>query len=159
MAQVLSNPEKKSRSEWVELTANAVHELARAVDKQARLSRKSYQQYGITENQGAILRLLLQGGPQSAIALSKRLYVTPSNMTGIIDRLETKGLILRSRQIDRRFIDIQLTEKGERLIQNLPDPLDVKLKWAVEKSEIQIPLFTLYTGIRSILDYIKSIES
>jgi len=148
-----------SRSEWVDLTAGAVQELSRAVDMQARQSRKSYQQFGITENQGAILRFLKQYGPQSAIELSKRLYVTPSNMTGIIDRLETKGLISRTRQKDRRVMDIGLTEKGERLVQNLPDPLELKLRWAVKQSENQIALPTLYAGLRSVLDNITSHKS
>ncbi len=145
--------------DWVELTAQAVHELSRAVDMQARQSRKSYQEFGITENQGAILRFLMQYGPQSAIELSKRLYVTPSNMTGIIDRLETKGLISRTRQKDRRVMDIHLTEKGLNLIQSLPDPVDVKLRWAVQKSEALIPLPTLYAGLKSVLDNIMSHES
>ena len=156
MAQAISTPENTPQTDWIQLTAQTVHELARAVDMQARQSRKSYQQYGITENQGAILRLLLVDGPQSAIALSKRLYVTPSNMTGIIDRLETKGLINRTRQKDRRVMDIHLTEKGQTLIQNLPDPVHVKLRWAVQKSESQIPLPTLYAGLRSVLENIMS---
>ncbi|WP_051564514.1 MarR family transcriptional regulator [Desulfovermiculus halophilus] len=156
MALPISPSNGMPSTDWIKLTAQTVHELARAIDMQARQSRKSYQQYGITENQGAILRLLLVDGPQSAIALSKRLYVTPSNMTGIIDRLETKGLINRTRQRDRRIMDIHLTDKGQQLIQNLPDPVEVKLRWAIEQSESQIPLPTLYAGLRSVLDHITS---
>ena len=147
-------------TQWVELTAATVQELVRAVDMQARQSRKTYQQFGITENQGAILRFLLQDGPQSAIELSKRLYVTPSNMTGILDRLETKGLVSRTRQKkDRRIMGIQVTEKGKRLVQNLPDPLEVKLRWAVQESESEIPIPTLYAGLKSVLDKIKTHRS
>ena len=156
MAQAIPRSENTAQIDWVQLTAQTVHELARAVDMQARQSRKSYQQYGITENQGAILRLLLVDGPQSAIVLSKRLYVTPSNMTGVIDRLETKGLISRTRQKDRRVMDIHLTEKGYNLILTLPDPVDVKLRWAVQKSESLIPLPSLYSGLKSVLENIMS---
>ena len=160
-AQAQNDHHLKSRenamTQWVELTVATVQELVRAVDMQARQSRKTYQQFGITENQGAILRFLLQDGPQSAIELSKRLYVTPSNMTGIIDRLETKGLVSRTRQKkDRRIMGIQVSEKGKRLLQNLPDPLEVKLRWAVQESESEIAIPTLYAGLKSVLDKIKA---
>ena len=156
MAQTVQSTNTTSEINWVEWTAEVVQELSRAVDMQARQSRKSYQEFGITENQGAILRFLEQYGPQSSIQLSKRLYVTPSNMTGIIDRLETKGLINRIRQRDRRVMDIHLTEKGYGLIQNLPDPVDVKLRWAVQKSETQVSLPSLYAGLKLVLDNIMS---
>ena len=156
MVQAVQPTNETPRYEWVELTAGAVQELSRAVDMQARQSRKSYQKFGITENQGAILRFLVQYGPQSAIELSKRLYVTPSNMTGIIDRLETKGLINRTRQKDRRVMDIHLTEKGQRLIQSLPDPVEVKLRWALEQSEAQVSLPALYAGLKLVLEHIMS---
>lgn len=156
MAQYVQYSQDLGENDWVELTAEAVQELTRVVDMQARQSRKSYQKFGITENQGAILRFLMQYGAQSAIELSKRLYVTPSNMTGIIDRLETKGLINRTRQKDRRVMEIQLTEKGERLIQNLPNPLDVKLRFAVQESESHIALPILYAGLKSVLNNIKA---
>ena len=156
MAQTVQSTNTTSEINWVEWTAEVVQELSRAVDMQARQSRKSYQEFGITENQGAILRFLVQYGPQSSIQLSKRLYVTPSNMTGIIDRLETKGLINRIRQRDRRVMDIHLTEKGYGLIQNLPDPVDVKLRWALQKSETQVSLPSLYAGLKLVLDNIMS---
>jgi DNA-binding MarR family transcriptional regulator len=53
------------------------------------------------------------------------LYVTPSNITGVIDRLEKKRLVERVRKVgDRRVALIQLTESGETLSKKLPDPIE-----------------------------------
>jgi DNA-binding MarR family transcriptional regulator len=45
--------------------------------------------------------------------ISDRLFVTPANITGIIDRLESKGLLKRTAHHgDRRATIIELTPKG-----------------------------------------------
>jgi DNA-binding MarR family transcriptional regulator len=44
--------------------------------------------------------------------------VTVSNLTGIVDRLEEKKLVLRKRdENDRRVVHVILTEKGTKLYQ------------------------------------------
>jgi len=91
-------------------------------------SEKMSRQFGLTGSQSGVLRILLANGPLSSAALSRRLYVTPSNMTGVIDRLEKKGLVERVRKEgDRRIALIMLTEKGDELSRSLPDPIEKKL--------------------------------
>ena len=91
-------------------------------------SCKMSRRFGLTGPQGSVLRTLIQYGPLSSAELSRKLFVTPSNMTGIIDRLEKKGHIERIRkQDDRRVILISLTEKGGRLGKNIPDSIEKKL--------------------------------
>ena len=52
--------------------------------------------------------------------LAAALNVTPSNVTGIIDRLVEQELVSRTENpADRRMLMLQLTEKGETLIANL----------------------------------------
>jgi DNA-binding MarR family transcriptional regulator len=52
--------------------------------------------------------------------LAKALKVTPSNVTGIIDRLSEQDLVLREdNPQDRRMLMLKLTSKGEKLISNL----------------------------------------
>ena len=103
----------------------AIRRLVKAVYMDTyRMSR----QYGLTGSQSGVLRSLIQEGPQSSADLSRQLHVTPSNITGIIDRLEKKGLVERIRKEgDRRIALIELTEKGEALSQQLPDPIEIKL--------------------------------
>ena len=103
----------------------AIRRLNRAVYLDA--SRTS-REFGLTRSQSGVLKILLMHGPLSSADLSRKLYMTPPNMTGIIDRLEKKGLVGRNRQLlDRRVVLITLTESGEDLSRRLPDSIERKL--------------------------------
>ena len=54
---------------------------------------------------------LLHGGPQSAGAIATATGLTPAAVTALIDRLEARGLLTRTRSIeDRRKVVIEATE-------------------------------------------------
>ena len=90
-------------------------------------SQKMSKQYGLTGPQSLVLRLLIKKGSLSSADLSRQMYVTPSNITGIIDRLEKKGLVERIRkQGDRRVALITLTGSGQQLGETIPDPIEKK---------------------------------
>lgn len=105
------------------------------VDQLRRLVRvvwldswKIGKQFGLTGPQSGVLRILAAAGPMSSVELSRRLYVTPSNITGIIDRLEKKELVERFRkQGDRRVVMVGLTGQGGQLASQLPDPIERQL--------------------------------
>ena len=51
--------------------------------------------------------------------IGEKMMVTVSNLTGIVDRLEEKGVVARQRDAhDRRVIRVRLTEKGSKLYKN-----------------------------------------
>ena len=111
-----------------EITINeivgAIRRLVRAVYLD---TAKMSKQFGLTGPQSAVLRILVKKGPISSAELSRKLYVTPANITGIIDRLEKKGLVERTRKDgDRRIALITLTESGMNLGKTLPDPIENK---------------------------------
>jgi len=99
-----------------------VRRLVRAVYLDAsKISRR----FGLTAAQNAVIRCLHSEGPISSAELSRKLFVTPSNITGIIDRLEKKDLVARVRQeSDRRVVMITLTQTGKKLGRALPDPVE-----------------------------------
>ena len=100
----------------------SVRRLVRAVYLD---SRKISKQDNLTGPQSSVLRSLLKYGPTSSADLSRTLYVTPSNITGVIDRLEKKAMVERVRKVgDRRVALIRLTETGEALSKKLPDPIE-----------------------------------
>ncbi len=102
----------------------SVRKLVRAVYTD---SQKMSKQFGLTAPQSAVLRLLVSRGGLSSADVSRLLYVTPSNITGIIDRLVKKGLVERVRKNgDRRVALITLTEAGRALSSTLPDPIEQK---------------------------------
>ena len=104
---------------------SAIRKFVRAVSLDAF---KMSKEYGLTGPQSSVLRTLVKEGQLSSASLSRRLYVTPSNITGIIDRLEKKGLVERTKKEgDRRVALITLTKSGSELSNSLPDPIEKKL--------------------------------
>jgi len=51
--------------------------------------------------------------------IGEKMMVTVSNLTGIVDRLEEKGVVGRERDVrDRRIVRVRMTEKGAKLYKN-----------------------------------------
>jgi len=56
------------------------------------------------------------------------MMVKSSTVTGVVDRLEKKGLAERMRNSpDRRMITIQLTHTGKKLAEHAPPPIQQKI--------------------------------
>lgn len=71
---------------------------------------------GLTFSQAHALRLLDRDQPTPMNALAGRLLCDASNVTGIADRLESRGLIeRRAVEEDRRVKGLVLTDAGEEL--------------------------------------------
>jgi DNA-binding MarR family transcriptional regulator len=69
---------------------------------------------GLTVPQAALLREL--GSPLAMNKVAGRLHCDASNVTGIVDRLEGRGLVERRvRAGDRRVKEIALTPEGRRV--------------------------------------------
>ena len=48
--------------------------------------------------------------------IGEKMMVTVSNLTGIVDRLEEKGIVVRERDAqDRRVVRVKLTDKGSKV--------------------------------------------
>jgi MarR family transcriptional regulator, organic hydroperoxide resistance regulator len=70
----------------------------------------------LTPVQGHALRLLDPERPLAMSALADALFCHASNVTGIVDRLEARGLVERQTgRADRRVKTLALTEAGKRV--------------------------------------------
>jgi MarR family transcriptional regulator, organic hydroperoxide resistance regulator len=68
---------------------------------------------GLTQPQFSVLKTVAKNGVTPMKGISDELLVNPANITGTVDRLESKGLIERmARKGDRRATMIGLTPKG-----------------------------------------------
>jgi DNA-binding MarR family transcriptional regulator len=77
---------------------------------------------GLTFSQAHALRLLDREQPMPMSALAGRLFCDASNVTGIADRLESRGLIeRRNAEDDRRVKGLALTAAGERMRDRVHD--------------------------------------
>jgi len=92
---------------FIFLIGHARHRLFTSLDK-ALLDRA-----GVTTAQSGALYYLLDNDGCLLSELSRALMLDKSAITGLVDRLENKKLVLRrNTPSDRRAIKIYLTEKG-----------------------------------------------
>jgi DNA-binding MarR family transcriptional regulator len=72
--------------------------------------------HGVTPGQYAVLRCLWDENAQTARKLAERLALDGSTITGILDRMEQKGLIIKlTDPKDRRAMQVTLTPQGRKL--------------------------------------------
>jgi DNA-binding MarR family transcriptional regulator len=82
---------------------------------------------------GALARL---GEPRTMGEIAELLRCDPSNVTGIADALEARGLARRRpSESDRRVKAIELTAKGERMRQRVMGELSVPPEWLAALSQ------------------------
>jgi DNA-binding MarR family transcriptional regulator len=71
---------------------------------------------GLTPPQFYVLATIGYAGGLPFGEIGAKMMVTVSNLTGIVDRLEEKKLVLRKRdENDRRVVHVVLTDKGAKL--------------------------------------------
>lgn len=103
----------------------ALRQLSRAVDLH---SRYLLSQHKITGPQLITMLTVKKYEPVTASAIASQINLSPSTVIEILDRLESKGLIRRDRDLkDRRLIWISLTQEGKALANNAPSPLQNSL--------------------------------
>jgi DNA-binding MarR family transcriptional regulator len=90
--------------------------------------------YQVSAPQLSSLLALYENGPLPPSQIAKYIMVNSSTVTGIIDRLEQKELVERSRiSLDRRVITVTLTERGQELAKNAPPPIQEKIVDGLQK--------------------------
>ena len=75
---------------------------------------------GLTPTQLGVLEGILHKGPLTQRELSRKVLTSAGNMTDVVDKLEARGLVRRTRSPrDRRVVPVELTPSGRTLIQAL----------------------------------------
>ncbi|MEM7585940.1 MAG: MarR family transcriptional regulator [Acidobacteriota bacterium] len=99
----------------------ALRRIMRAVDLH---SRSLIQRYGLTGPQLVILRELSQLEEASGSELARSVSLSLPTVTGILTRLENRGLITRKRsETDKRRVLVRPTAEAADLLATAPPPL------------------------------------
>ncbi len=106
-------------------------------------SRNLLKHYDITVAQIICLYEIYEKGAMTISLLSKNVHLSGSTLVGIIDRLEEKKFIKRTRDTeDRRTIFIDITDKGRDFVKSSPhllhNRLSDKLKNLPESEQVII---------------------
>jgi DNA-binding MarR family transcriptional regulator len=108
---------KECERHIVELLGRISHEL---FTHSRRLARRT----GLTRPQLAVMLALLREGETSPGALARRLSLSAATVSGILDRLEEKGLVRRQRSSrDRRAVWVSATRDAQGLLDAEPSLL------------------------------------
>jgi DNA-binding MarR family transcriptional regulator len=104
--------------------------IIRAIDTH---SRKLLTNFNITAPQLLCLLTIAEDGPLTSAELSQKVHLSRSTIVGIMDRLQQKDLIERTRSSqDRRRVYLTTTEAGRRVTETAPSPLQDKLAEALK---------------------------
>ncbi|MBW1835059.1 MAG: MarR family transcriptional regulator [Deltaproteobacteria bacterium] len=130
----------------------SIRKLMQAGEFYTKELNKKYQ---VSAPQLNCLLSLYENGPLPPSQIAKHIMVKSSTVTGIVDRLEQKGLVKRFRNSpDRRIITIELTDSGKNLAKNAPPPIQQKIIDGLKKlSEDELDQIILpLTKLTDMLD-------
>ncbi len=100
----------------------AFRSLLRVVGLMSRMMQPYFTRLGISPSQWGVLRTLHRAEEEGTsglylIELGNRLLVTPPTVTGLVDRLQRLGYVVRtSTSCDLRCKEVQLTPDGRQLV-------------------------------------------
>src|ERR1700733_12787952 len=99
----------------------ALIELLRTAETLWNSSRVFFARWDLSPSQFNILNLLYEKpGGCTQIDLSRQLIMHQSNVTGLVDRLEARGLLQRQDSLtDRRAVNVVLTPAGRKIIRQI----------------------------------------
>ena len=113
-----SNPESSAAAAVTNLVLSALRRIIRAIDLH---SRSLVHEYGLTGPQLVVLKQLLSEAPCTVGELAKAVNLSQATVTGILDRLERKGMVLRVRSTDdRRKVMISPTDGARQALAGAP---------------------------------------
>ncbi|MBC8524357.1 MAG: winged helix-turn-helix transcriptional regulator [Chlorobium phaeobacteroides] len=97
----------------------ALRRIIRALDVH---SRRLYRECNTTSPQISCLNTLAKKGNQTLSALSQDMHLSVSTVNGIIDRLELRGMVSRTRSIqDQRKVVLSITQAGTDMLNTIPE--------------------------------------
>lgn len=112
---------------------DTILKMVRASEALVKAGDRFFKRYGVTTTQYDVLVILKYS--ESGISQSElgdRRVVSRSNITGIIDRLEKLGYVLRSGSPDdRRVKYLKITRKGEDMIKKVEEKYFDSLRQAM----------------------------
>ena len=106
------------RQDNIGLIVNGIRRIRGHLDRYSKELSRSFQ---ISAPQLGVLHVVNRYPETTMGEVSRRMYLHISTVSGIVDRLEIAGYLVRRRGVqDRRVVHLVLTEKGRRIIAKAP---------------------------------------
>ena len=129
--------------------------LKRSINEIESKTRKFVGSFGLNLNEFAVLEILYHKGKRTTQQIKEGILIANSSTTYIVDKLCNKGLVKREfAPEDRRVINVEITESGRKLMDELFPTHAEQLTANFDKlSEYDI------TEIRQLLKKMNGIKS
>lgn len=123
MSQLQNEIKKKNPFEQPE--QEALLNLMRTNDLFMNRLGRLLRQFDLTSSQYNVLRILRgEGKPLPSLEIAGRMIQVVPAITGLIDRLEKQGLVVRKRcEEDRRIVYVDLTDKARKILKQIDEPI------------------------------------
>lgn len=139
-----------------QLVRECMQDLRRIVKALETYAKTAERKFGLTGPQLWALWELSQGGSMPLKDLATRMHLDPSTVTGVLDRLALKGLIVRNPDAqDRRRISLALTDKATSLLASAPHPAQGHLLaglLTMEQTRVQV----LHDSLRTLVGVLEA---
>jgi DNA-binding MarR family transcriptional regulator len=133
------------------LVAGMIDNIRRVFQAVNEYSKKAERETGLTSPQLWAIKVIAEGAPIKVSELARRMYLHPATVVGILDRLEGRELVMRTRsKEDRRVVEIELTEQGRELLTKSPEVAQGLLVKGLETLP-KDKLFQLDEGLKSLV--------
>jgi DNA-binding MarR family transcriptional regulator len=130
----------------------ALRRIVRAIDLH---SHHLVERLDVTGPQLIALQEVARLGQVAAGVLARNVHVSQPTMTGILDRLERRGLVRRAKDTeDRRRTTVTVTEAGRGLLEAAPSPLQDRFRSQFARLEQweQTQMLAILQRIASMMD-------
>lgn len=105
----------------IHLESSLGYFLTKARNVMVERTDRAVRPLGLTAQQIGVILMLSCGRAQTPFELSRAMSYDSGSMTRMLDRLEKKGFIVRTRsEADRRMVKLELTSSGREVAQQLP---------------------------------------
>lgn len=131
-----------------------VRKIVRSINLE---SKKIEKEYGVSIPQALCLHFLRNSENYQAGQgeIRRFLNLNASTTSGIISRLESKGLVARlPKSGDKRVVTIALTSKGDSIVEQIPSLLHEKLHEKLDKLDESIVL-NIHESLDLLIDILE----
>ena len=134
-----------------ELVAGIIDNLRRVFQVINEQSKRAEHETGLTGPQIWAMKVISDSVSIRLSDLARKMYLHPATVLGIIDRLEARGLVERTRSTkDRRVVDLSLTSLGSEKVSQSPNVAQELLVSGLEAlPESQI--INIYDGLEQFV--------
>ncbi len=112
--------------------------------------KEEFSAFGITGPQGMLIGILMHNGELTVGEISKKMGLSISTVSGIIDRLEDNKFVERKRsKTDRRVVKVLLSSKCEKLVKSKHNIIESHLEKLI-KCEDEEQLKKIMIGLETL---------